>query len=82
MKIYRNTVILVLCCEIMPDQSKLKFDHILIYSKSILRSELVGMEPKTKLLTLTIKKLETFLFILTMVHNILSEDPLEIDFFF
>ena len=55
-KIYRNrpTVILLLCCEIMPE-SKLKFDHILMYSKSILRFELVDMEHKMKFLTLTIK---------------------------
>ena len=36
------------------NQSKFKFDHILIYSKSILRFELVGMEPKMKFPTWTI----------------------------
>ena len=57
----------------------LKFDDNLIYSKSILRFELVGMELKMKFLTWKIKKLQAFLFSFTIVHEILLEDPLEID---
>ena len=63
------------------NQSKLKFDHNLIYSTSILRFELVGMEPTMKFLTWTIKKLRVFLFIFTMVHEILAEGPPKIDCF-
>ena len=63
------------------NQSKLKFDHILIYSKGIFRFELVGLKPKMKFLTWTIKMLEKFLFIFTNVYEILLEDPLEVDCF-